>query len=52
MTWANDVDPDQTPQKAASDLGLDRLPPNQQLVDTSQGNNMNFFEVQEECGRY
>ena len=30
-TWANSVDPDQTPQNAASDLGLHYLPLIQQF---------------------
>ena len=39
QVWANanSVDPDQTPQTAASDQDLHFLPPNQQLLDTSTG---------------
>ena len=34
--WANSVDPDQTPQNAASDQSLHCLPLIQQYLDTSK----------------
>ena len=37
QVWANNADPDQMPQNAASDLGLHCLPLIQQVLDTSTG---------------
>ena len=38
--YANNVEPDQTPQNAASDLSLRCLPPIQQFLDTLKGSEM------------
>ena len=43
QAWANSVDPDQTPQNAASDQGLHCLPHVQKLLDTSIGSEMELF---------
>ena len=45
----NSVDQDQTPQKAASDLGLHCLPIMQQFSDTSTGSETGLQQV---SGRY
>ena len=43
--WANSVDPDQTPQNAASDQGLHCLTLIQHVLDTSQGGRMNIMNL-------
>ena len=44
--WANSVDPDQTPQNAASDQGLHCLSPIRQSLslDSSTGNKLDSFQ--------
>ena len=43
QAWANSVDPDQTPQNAASDQGLHGLQLIQQSLDAPTRSQMNFF---------
>ena len=41
---ANSVDPDETPQNAASHQGLHCLPLNQQFLDTTSGSKLYLFK--------
>ena len=45
QAWANSVDPDQTPQNAASDQGLRCLSLNQQFLETSKSNLRDSFKI-------
>ena len=42
--WASSIDPDETPQKAASHLGLHCLPLIQQFLDTTSGSELYWFK--------
>ena len=44
QAWANSLDPDETPQNAASHLGLYCLPLIQQFLDTSSGSELYCFK--------
>ena len=44
QAWANSIDPDETPQNAASHLGLHCLPLNQQYLDTTSGSELYWFK--------
>ena len=44
QAWANSVDPDEMPLKAASHQGLHCLPPIQQFLDTISGSKLNLFK--------
>ena len=43
QAWANSIDPDETPQNAASYLGLHCSPLIQQFLDTTSGNELYWF---------
>ena len=42
--WANSIDPDKTPQNAASHLGLHCLPLIQQFLDTTSSSELYWFK--------
>ena len=44
QAWANSLDPDETPQNAASHLGLHCLPLIKQLLDTTSGSELYWFK--------
>ena len=44
QAWANSLDPDETPQNAASHLGLHCLPLIQQFLDTTSGSELYWFK--------
>ena len=44
QAWENSVDPDETPQNAASHQGLHWLPLNQQFLDTASGSKLYLFK--------
>ena len=44
QAWANSVDPDETPQNAASHLGLHCLQLIQQFLDTTSGSELYWFK--------
>ena len=44
QAWANSIDPDETPQNAASHLGLHCLPLIQQFLDTTSGSELYWFK--------
>ena len=44
QAWANSIDPDETPQNAASHLGLYCLPLIQQFLDTTSGSELYWFK--------
>ena len=44
QAWANSVDPDETPQNAASHQGLQCLPVIQQFLDTRSGSIFYLFK--------
>ena len=44
QAWANNLDPDETPQVAASHLGLHCLPLIQQFLDTASGSELYRFK--------
>ena len=44
QAWANSVDPNETPQNAASHLGQHCLPLIQQFLDTSSGSKLYLFK--------
>ena len=46
QAWANSIDPDETPQNAASHLGLHCLPLIQQFLDTTSGSELYWFKFQ------
>ena len=49
LTLANSVDPDQTPQNAASDQGLHRLPLIQKYLNARTGSKMDRFSKEIGC---
>ena len=44
QAWANSIDQDETPQNAASHLGLHCLPLIQQFLDTTSGSELYWFK--------
>ena len=44
QAWANSIDPDETPQNAASHLDLHCLPLIQQFLDTTSGSELYWFK--------
>ena len=44
QAWANSIDLDETPQNAASHLGLHCLPLIQQCLDTTSGSELYWFK--------
>ena len=44
QAWANSLDPDETPQNAASHLGLHCLPLILQFLDTTSGSELYWFK--------
>ena len=44
QAWANSIDPDETPQNAASHLGLHSLTLIQQFLDTTSGSELYWFK--------
>ena len=44
QAWANSLDPEETPQNAASRLGLHCLPLIQQFLDTTSGSKLYWFK--------
>ena len=51
QAWTNSADPDQTPQNAASDLGLHRLPLFQQFSDISIDSKIYLFKFLDKYGK-
>ena len=45
QAWANSIDPDETPQNAASHLGLHCLPLIQQFLDTTSSSELYWFKL-------
>ena len=51
QAWANNLDPDETPQNAASHLGLHCLPLIQQFLDTTLGSELYWFKLKNIYGK-
>ena len=51
QAWANSVDPDETPQNAASHQNLHCLPLIQQFLDTPSGSKLYLFKFENKYGK-